>query len=73
VHPSWYFNLVAHPQVELQDREAKREYVAREVTGDEKATWWARATDVWPDYDRYQEKTAREIPIFVLSPVDATA
>jgi F420H(2)-dependent quinone reductase len=72
-HPAWYFNLVAHPQVELQDREAKRDYLAREVTGAEKETWWARATEVWPDYDRYQEKTTRPIPIFVLSPVDATA
>ena len=41
----------------------------REVTGDEKAVWWARAVGTWPDYDRYQAKTAREIPVFVLEPI----
>jgi deazaflavin-dependent oxidoreductase (nitroreductase family) len=69
-HPAWYFNLVAHPHVELQDGLVKRDYLAREVTGDEKALWWRRATEVWPDYDAYQAKTDRQIPIFVLSPFD---
>ena len=48
----------------------KRDYLAREVTGDEKAAWWRRATDVWPAYDGYQAKTDRQIPIFVLTPFD---
>ncbi len=47
----------------------RSEYVAREVTGEERATWWARATAVWPDYDDYQAKTDRQIPLFVLEPV----
>src|SRR6187431_216541 len=42
-HPVWYHNLKANPHVELQDGATKRDYTAREVTGDEKATWWARA------------------------------
>jgi deazaflavin-dependent oxidoreductase (nitroreductase family) len=67
-HPVWYFNLRAHPQVELQDGPMKRDYVAREVTGDEKALWWARAVEAWPDYARYQAKTPRQIPVFVLEP-----
>ncbi len=68
-HPAWYHNLIAHPRVELQDGAVKRDYVAREVTGDEKALWWSRATAVWPAYDDYQAKTTRRIPLFVLEPV----
>ncbi len=68
-HPVWYFNLSADPRVELQDGAVKRDYLAREVTGDEKAAWWARAIETWPDYAKYQVKTEREIPVFVLEPV----
>ena len=68
-HPAWYHNLVAHPRVALQDGPVRREYVAREVTGEERAVWWKRATATWPDYDDYQKKTDRVIPVFVLTPV----
>ena len=68
-HPVWYWNLVKQPHVELQDGAVTRDYLAREVTGDEKATWWARAVEAWPDYARYQTKTDRQIPVFVLEPV----
>ena len=67
-HPVWYHNLVAHPEVELQDGATKKKYLAHEASGEEKATWWARATETWPDYDEYQTKTDREIPLFVLTP-----
>jgi deazaflavin-dependent oxidoreductase (nitroreductase family) len=69
-HPNWYYNFLADPRVDVQDGPEPREYVAREVTGEERATWWARATAVWPDYDEYQAKTERQIPVFVLEPVD---
>jgi deazaflavin-dependent oxidoreductase (nitroreductase family) len=65
-HPTWYFNLVAHPQAELQDGPQRWDVTAREITGDEKALWWTRATDVWPAFDEYQKKTDRQIPIFLL-------
>ena len=67
-HPTWYQNLVADPHVELQDGPVKRDLTARELTGDEKATWWERAVAAWPDYAAYQEKTDRQIPVFVLEP-----
>jgi deazaflavin-dependent oxidoreductase (nitroreductase family) len=67
-HPVWYYNVAAHPKVELQDGPDKRDYVAREVTGNEKATWWQRAVDAFPDYAEYQKKTDRTIPVFVLEP-----
>ena len=68
-HPVWYHNLKQHPQVELQDGPTKRDYLAREVTGDEKAVWWERAVAAYPDYADYQQKTTREIPVFVLTPM----
>ena len=68
-HPVWYHHLKKNPKVELQDRATKRDYVAREVTGDEKRVWWDRAVDTWPDYATYQTKTDRQIPVFVLEEV----
>jgi F420H(2)-dependent quinone reductase len=68
-NPVWYYNLKANPHVELQDRAARRDYTAREVTGAEKATWWTRAVEAWPDYASYQARTERQIPVFVLEPM----
>ncbi|MDM7855142.1 nitroreductase family deazaflavin-dependent oxidoreductase [Cellulomonas alba] len=67
-HPLWYHNLVAHPQVELQDGAVRRDYVAHQATGAEYDEWWARAVETWPDYDAYQARTQRRIPVFVLDP-----
>ena len=67
-HPVWYFNITKQPHVELQDGAVKRDYIAREVTGDEKAVWWERAVAAYPPYADYQKKTDREIPVFVLEP-----
>ncbi|MFC4602120.1 nitroreductase family deazaflavin-dependent oxidoreductase [Rhodococcus kronopolitis] len=67
-HPVWYHNVIADPHVELQDGPVKKDMIAREVTGDEKAVWWERAVEAWPDYAEYQKKTDRQIPVFVLTP-----
>ena len=67
-HPVWYYNLKKNPQVELQDGTVKKDNVAREVTGEEKATWWERAVAAYPPYADYQTEDDREIPVFVLSP-----
>ncbi|MFH9063702.1 nitroreductase family deazaflavin-dependent oxidoreductase [Streptomyces coeruleorubidus] len=67
-HPVWYHNAVADPRVELQDGPVRQDMLAREVTGDEKALWWARAVEAFPDYAEYQKKTDREIPVLVLEP-----
>lgn len=68
-HPTWYRNLKANQHVELQDGPVKRDYLAREVFGPEKAMWWSRAVEAWPDYEVYQGRTERAIPVFVLEPV----
>ncbi|HWM33659.1 MAG TPA: nitroreductase family deazaflavin-dependent oxidoreductase [Pseudolysinimonas sp.] len=67
-HPVWYHNLVANPHVELQDGPVKRDYLAREVHGEERELWWQRAVETWPAYADYAKKTDRVIPVFVLTP-----
>ena len=69
-HPVWYYNLVKNPHVELQDGAVKRDYRAREVSGDERAVWWERSVEAWPAYADYQTKTDRLIPVFVLTALD---
>ena len=71
-HPVWYYNLKRNAHVEVQDGAVKRDYTAREVTGDEKAVWWKRAVKAWPDYANYQKRTERQIPVFVLTPIEST-
>ena len=60
-----------NPQVVLQDGARTREMSARELTGAERAAWWERAVAAYPPYAEYQEKTDRQIPVFVASPKDA--
>ncbi|MFE1440392.1 nitroreductase family deazaflavin-dependent oxidoreductase [Streptomyces sp. NPDC058739] len=69
-HPVWYFNVKADPRVVLRDGPVQRDMKAREVFGAEKAEWWERAVAAFPPYASYQQKTDREIPVFVLEPVD---
>ncbi|MFE5120862.1 nitroreductase family deazaflavin-dependent oxidoreductase [Streptomyces sp. NPDC056669] len=70
-HPVWYYNVVGDPRVELQDGPVRQDMTAREVTGEEKALWWERAVEAYPDYADYQTKTDRQIPVFVLEPAPA--
>ncbi|MEV8097115.1 nitroreductase family deazaflavin-dependent oxidoreductase [Kitasatospora sp. NPDC085879] len=70
-HPVWYHNVVANPLVELQDGPVRQDMAARELSGTEKAEWWDRAVAAFPDYAAYQQRTDREIPVFVLEPVGA--
>jgi F420H(2)-dependent quinone reductase len=69
-NPTWYYNLVGHPLVELQDGPSKGDYNARVLDGEERSLWWDRALEVWPDYAEYQTKTDRQIPVFLLEPAD---
>ena len=69
-HPRWYYNLRADPFVELQDGPRRQGMMAREVTGEERAQWWERAVAAYPPYAEYQQRTTRQIPVFVLEPTD---
>lgn len=66
-NPFWYHNLKANPEVRIQDGPEPLDFVVREVSGDERAEWWKRAVDAYPPYAEYQEKTERQIPLFVAS------
>jgi deazaflavin-dependent oxidoreductase (nitroreductase family) len=65
-HPEWYHNFFANPRVDLQDGPEPHEYVARLAEGDERAEWWERAVAQYAPYADYQQKTDREIPVFLL-------
>jgi F420H(2)-dependent quinone reductase len=71
-NPEWYHNIVSHPdEVLIQDGPEPFAVSVREVSGDEKAAWWERSVAAYPPYAEYQEKTDRQIPVFVASPKDA--
>lgn len=64
-HPDWYKNLLADPEATIQVKAQRIPVRAATARGDERARLWRRMTEVWPDYDRYQERTDREIPVVV--------
>ena len=68
--PEWYYNFLANPEVDLQDGAVRKTYKARLLEGDERAEWWQYAVDTWGTYAEYQQKTDREIPVFLLEPLD---
>jgi deazaflavin-dependent oxidoreductase (nitroreductase family) len=67
--PGWYKNLTKTPEVELQVKADVFQARARAATGEERARLWRKVNEVWPHYDEYAKRTAREIPVVVLSPV----
>ena len=69
-NPVWYHNLKADPKVEVQDGTTTKQYVAREIEGEEYDLWWKRSVAAFPTYAEYQLKTTRVIPQFLLEPVE---
>ena len=65
-HPGWYRNLSKNPEVEVQVRDEVFPARARTATGEEREQLWELAARQWPDYDAYQRRTEREIPVVVL-------
>jgi len=68
-HPFWYLNLAARPDVQVQvgaDRFAAR---ARTAGAEEKPRLWRLMASIWPDYDRYQKRTSRDIPVVIVERV----
>jgi deazaflavin-dependent oxidoreductase (nitroreductase family) len=66
--PGWYHNMMANPDVEVQIGATKRPMRARRASDAEKAALWPRLIAMYPDYDDYQKRTARNIPVMILSP-----
>ena len=67
MHPQWYRNLEADPSAEIQVKAEHIPVVARTATAEEKPRLWAIMRDIWPNYDVYQSRTERDIPVVVLS------
>ena len=70
-HPGWYLNLQANPDVTVQVHDQIVPVRARTATGEERTELWQVMLKEWKYYDRYQEKTEREIPVVVLTPMPA--
>jgi deazaflavin-dependent oxidoreductase (nitroreductase family) len=68
-HPAWYLNLQENPRVTLQVKDKVFEADARTAPSPERERLWAKAVEAWPQYDDYQAKTSRQIPVVVLEPV----
>jgi deazaflavin-dependent oxidoreductase (nitroreductase family) len=69
--PAWYLNLQADPEVGVQVRGDTFTARARTAAPGEKPALWRQMAGIWPDYDNYQRKTVREIPVVVLERVPA--
>lgn len=67
-NPEWYHCLKADPRVVIQDGPEPRDFVVRELEGDERAEWWDRSVAAFPDYADYQTRTDRIIPVFLAEP-----
>jgi deazaflavin-dependent oxidoreductase (nitroreductase family) len=67
-HPAWYLNLSEDPEVEVQVKDRVFTAEARDAEGAERTELWDKMVEVWPDYENYQKKTDREIPVVVLDP-----
>jgi len=67
-HPGWYRNLEAQPNAEVEIGRERFPVVARRVSEDEKARLWPRLVAIYPPYEKYQQRTARQIPVMRLSP-----
>ena len=67
-HPEWYLNLVANPGVTIQDRGEVHRLTARTTMPEEKAELWPIAVSQWPEYDDYQARTDRDIPLVICEP-----
>jgi deazaflavin-dependent oxidoreductase (nitroreductase family) len=66
--PGWWLNLQSNPATSVQVARERRNVVARQATTDERARLWPELTAMYPDYDVYQSRTEREIPVIVLAP-----
>jgi F420H(2)-dependent quinone reductase len=69
-HPAWWINLRANPETTVQVGGERRRVRAREAEGEERERLWTRVVEVWPDYENYQRRTERRIPVVVLEAAD---
>ncbi len=66
--PAWYFNLKAHPDIEIERLGRREPMTVHQADAAERADLWPRITAMYPGYGDYQERTTREIPVMVCAP-----
>ncbi len=69
-HPTWYYNLLAHPRIEVTVGSKRMALVAHLASAEEKARVWPLCVEHYPDYALYQQRTERDIPVFICRPED---
>lgn len=67
-HPAWYLNLLAEPAALVQVKADRIPVIAHTPSPRERERLWEIATGYWPNYDIYQTRTSRPIPVVVLRP-----
>lgn len=67
-HPVWYYNLLAHPRIIVEQEGVRRELTARLVEGEERSRLWRVCVEHYDPYEKYQKRTTRNIPVFVCEP-----
>jgi F420H(2)-dependent quinone reductase len=67
-YPSWYLNLLANPQAQVQLGAQIRQVKAREATVEERGRLWPRIVTYYGGYQVYRERTERHIPVIILDP-----
>lgn len=67
-NPVWYYNIKANPEIRIMAEGEERDYLARQVSDEEKAELWPVLLAVYPDFDEYQARTDRNIPVFSCEP-----
>jgi deazaflavin-dependent oxidoreductase (nitroreductase family) len=68
-HPAWYYSVSANPNVRVQFHDQVRDMQARRATDEEKRALWTHLRSIYPDFEEYQARTERNIPVFICSPV----
>ena len=67
-HPTWYYNLVANPDIEVQVKDRSLQLRARKASSKEKVRVWPTCVEHYPDYQSYQDRSTRDIPVFICEP-----
>ena len=67
MHPAWYLNLREYPEAEVVIRGGRRRVSAQEISTDQKKLIWARLVKSYPQFEIYQQRTSREIPLLRLA------
>ena len=69
-NPVWYYNIRANPEIQIMVDGEEKAYRARQVSDEEKAQLWPHLLSLYPDFDEYQARTDRNIPVFICEPVE---